>query len=137
MSTTLDHHMESPEFRRLLAEEGFVNEVMERICDWMEAEGVSRAELARRLDTSKANVTQMLRGRNIGLKTLAAVVHVLEGAPEFRILSSVVVEAKPTQMAHLVVYEGGAGQPWRRAAGTSPYTWREETPMQRCYGGIG
>jgi ribosome-binding protein aMBF1 (putative translation factor) len=67
------------DFERIYAEEGLVIEVMEQIAGWMEDHQISRAELARRLGTSPANITQMLRGRNISLRTLASTVHVMGG----------------------------------------------------------
>jgi len=48
------------------------------VCTAMELRGVNRTELATRLDSSKAHVTQVLRGnRNLTLKTLADVFHAL------------------------------------------------------------
>ena len=88
MKTTIETNLQDPEFRRHFAEEGFVVECMERVCEWMEREDVTRAELARRLGTTPANVTQMLSGRNVSLRTLASVAHVLGGVPEFRIIGA-------------------------------------------------
>lgn len=67
------------DFERIYAEEGLVMEVMEQLAGWMEDHQISRAELARRLGTSPANITQLLRGRNISLRTLASTVHVMGG----------------------------------------------------------
>lgn len=85
MTSTLDRYLESPEFQRLYAEEGFVNEALERVCVWMNEQQVTRAELARRLGTSRSNVTQMLNGRNVSLRTLAAAIHVMGGKPRLEI----------------------------------------------------
>jgi len=85
MTTTVERHLDHPEFARTYAEESFIIDVLERLSEWMERQGVSRAELARRLGTSRANVTQMLAGRNVSARTLAAAVHVLGGIPEFGI----------------------------------------------------
>lgn len=79
MSETVSPLENNPEYERLLAEEGLVLEALEALCAFMEQQGVTRAELARRLGTSRANVTQLLRGRNVTLRTLAAAVHVLGG----------------------------------------------------------
>jgi predicted transcriptional regulator len=69
----------------LAAEEGLVIDVLEHICERMEELGVTRAELARRLGTSPAYVTQVLRGTNITLRTLARIVHHLDGHVVVRI----------------------------------------------------
>jgi hypothetical protein len=66
-------------YERIYAEEGLLMDVMEQLAGWMEHHQISRAELARRLGTSPANITQMLRGRNISLRTLASTVHVMGG----------------------------------------------------------
>ena len=86
MQTTLDTLSRDDEFRREFAEESFVLDCLEKVCAWMEREGVSRAELAKRLGTSRANVTQMLRGRNVSLRTIAGVAYVLGGVPTFEIV---------------------------------------------------
>lgn len=65
---------------RIFAEESLVIDVMDRLAGWMADHNITRADLARRLGTSPANVTQMLRGRNVSLRTLAAAVHVMGGA---------------------------------------------------------
>jgi hypothetical protein len=78
----LDH---DPLKERIFAEESLVIDVMDRLAGWMSDHNITRAELARRLGTSPANVTQMLRGRNVSLRTLAAAVHVMGGAVHFMI----------------------------------------------------
>jgi transcriptional regulator with XRE-family HTH domain len=51
--------------------EGAILEFTEELCRLMESQGVSRAELARRLDTSPAYVTKILRGTsNFTLETM-------------------------------------------------------------------
>jgi transcriptional regulator with XRE-family HTH domain len=74
-----------PVKERIFAEESLVVDVMDRLAGWMTDHNITRAELARRLGTSPANVTQMLRGRNVSLRTLAAAVHVMGGAVDFTI----------------------------------------------------
>ena len=75
-----------PVKERIFAEESLVVDVMDRLAGWMSDNNITRAELARRLGTSPANVTQMLRGRNVSLRTLAAAVHVMGGAVDFTIV---------------------------------------------------
>lgn len=63
---------------RVLERERVWVEATENICRLMDTEQVSRAELARRLDVSRATVTQMLSGeRNLTLGTLADAFFVL------------------------------------------------------------
>ena len=58
----------------------------EEICLAMEREKISRAELARRLGTSPAYVTKVLRGKaNFTLATLARIAYALEGEFKFRL----------------------------------------------------
>ena len=67
-----------PEYQRLLAEETLILEATERIVALLEAENVSRQELAERLGKSKGFVSQLLSGdRNMTLRTLASLGYVL------------------------------------------------------------
>lgn len=76
--TRFDRLMEDPEFRRLYAVEGLVTEAAEFVARLMERQGVSKAELARRLGKSRAYVTQLLRGStNLTVRTLAEVAYAL------------------------------------------------------------
>ena len=95
METAYEQAIQDPSTARLVAEEAFVIDVLERICEFMEREEISRAELARRLGTSKANVTQMLRGRNVGVKTVAAAIHVMGGVPTLHIGKPIPQPAAP------------------------------------------
>ncbi len=62
---------EAPEERVALERERVILDVTEMICALMEQQGVSRAEFAKRLGTSKSNLTQLLDGqRNMTLKTV-------------------------------------------------------------------
>ncbi|MCB9745677.1 MAG: helix-turn-helix transcriptional regulator [Alphaproteobacteria bacterium] len=85
MTTALEQHLKDEAFRRVYAEEAFVVDITEAICAWMDQEGVSRAELARRLGTSRSAVTQLLSGRNVSVRKLASIVHALGGEPVFSI----------------------------------------------------
>ena len=84
MSQTLTEKLTStPEGMRLFQQERVIMEVTELICALMEEEHVFKADLAKRLNTSKANVTQMLDGRrNMTIRTVSDVLfhlgHVLE-----------------------------------------------------------
>jgi len=76
--THFEQLMENPEFRRLYAIEGLVTEAGEFIARLMEQQGVSKAELARRLGRSRAYVTRLLSGSaNMTVRTLAEVAYAL------------------------------------------------------------
>ena len=58
--------------QRLLEQESLILEATELLSRLLESEGITRAELARRLGKSKAYITQLLRGSsNLTLRTLA------------------------------------------------------------------
>src|SRR5258708_8252338 len=71
--------MEDPEFRRLLSVEALVAEASEVIARLLAEQNVSKADLARRLNKSRAWVTQLLSGKtNMTVRTLAEVVYALD-----------------------------------------------------------
>ncbi len=66
--------------------EGLLWDVTEAIARAMDRRGITRAELARRLGTTPANITQLLRGRrNMTLKSLARVAAALGVEPEIKL----------------------------------------------------
>jgi transcriptional regulator with XRE-family HTH domain len=74
----LDDISSSPERMKDFQRERLALEITELICQIMEAEGVSRAELATRLGKSRAYVTKLLGGNtNMTIKTLSDVFHAL------------------------------------------------------------
>ena len=76
--TQFEQLMESPEFRKLYAIEGLITEAGEFIARLMQEQGVTKAELARRLGKSRAYITQMLSGSaNLTVRTLAEVAYAL------------------------------------------------------------
>ena len=80
MKTQHEVLMENPEFRKLLSIESLVAEASEVIAKLMAKRNVSKADLARRLNKSRAWVTQLLSGKtNMTVRTLAEVVHALNG----------------------------------------------------------
>lgn len=79
MKTQHEVLMEDPEFRRLLSIEALVAEASEVIARLMAEQNVSKADLARRLNKSRAWVTQLLSGKaNMTVRTLAEVVYALD-----------------------------------------------------------
>jgi len=79
MKTQHEILMEDPEFRRLLTIEALVTEASEIIARLMAEQDVSKADLARKLNKSRAWVTQLLSGKaNMTVRTLAEVVYALD-----------------------------------------------------------
>jgi transcriptional regulator with XRE-family HTH domain len=76
--TLMDKYLEDPEFAKLMAQGDLIMEVTETLCELLEKEKVSRKELAERLGKSKGFVSQLLNGgRNLTLRTVADILHVL------------------------------------------------------------
>src|SRR4030066_2380077 len=76
--TLLEKYLDDPEFARLMAQGDLIMEVTETLCELLEKEKVSRKELAERLGKSKGFVSQLLNGgRNLTLRTVADILHVL------------------------------------------------------------
>jgi len=76
--SVINDDMHDPEFRRLLAQEELILEVTEVLCGLLEEEKLSRKELADRLGKTKGFVSQLLNGgRNLTLRTVADILHVL------------------------------------------------------------
>ena len=74
----LEKYMEDPEVARLVVQGELIMEVTETLCELMEKEKISRKELADRLGKSKGFVSQLLNGgRNLTLRTVADILHVL------------------------------------------------------------
>ncbi len=77
--TLMDKYLEDPEFAKLMAQGDLIMEVTETICELLEKEKVSRKELAERLGKTKGFVSQLLNGgRNLTLRTVADILHVLD-----------------------------------------------------------
>jgi transcriptional regulator with XRE-family HTH domain len=78
MANSVIDDMNDPEFRKLLAREELILEVTETICNILDSEHISRKELADRLGKSKGFISQLLNGgRNLTLRTVADILHVL------------------------------------------------------------
>ncbi len=66
------------EYERLLAEERLILDATEMVASLMADTGISRAELAKRINKTRGFVTQVLAGdRNMTLRTLAAICYAL------------------------------------------------------------
>jgi len=108
MKTVIEKKLANPEFARLYAEEKFVVDVLEAICGWMKEVGMSRADLARRLGTSRANVTKILNGRNVSLRTIASIAHSLKLKPKFT-LSRIIEETEGWHCSEVIYLDN-----WRK-----------------------
>jgi len=76
--TLMDKYLEDPEFAKLMAQGDLIMEVTETLCELLEKEKISRKELADRLGKSKGFISQLLNGgRNLTLRTVADILHVL------------------------------------------------------------
>ncbi len=72
----IERQTASPESRRLYEEERLILWATEAVAKAMANQGLTRAQLAGALGTSRPNVTQLLSGsRNMTLRTLAALAH--------------------------------------------------------------
>lgn len=73
------------EGNRLYQQERAILEVTELICQLMEEQRVSRADLAKRLGRTKGYITQLLDGRaNMTIRTISDVFTALESALHFQ-----------------------------------------------------
>lgn len=74
----LNEYVQDPEYKRLLAQGELIMEVTELLCQLLEKEGVSRQDLAKRLNKTKGFISQLLNGgRNLTLRTVADIVDAL------------------------------------------------------------
>ena len=79
MKTQHEILMQDPEFQKLLSIETLVVEASEMIARLMAEQNVNKANLAGRLNKSRAWVTQLLSGNaNMTVRTLAEVVYALD-----------------------------------------------------------
>jgi transcriptional regulator with XRE-family HTH domain len=70
--------LEAAERRPEYWEEGAILDFTEALYDAMQCQGVTRAELARRLGTSQAYITRVLSGNaNFTLRTMSKLAHAL------------------------------------------------------------
>ena len=100
MKTQHERLMENPEYRKLFAMEGLVTDAAELVARLMAEAGVNKAELARRLGTSRARVTQLLGGEtNMTVRTLAELAFALGAEVKLDARSVLAVTAKTARGA--------------------------------------
>ena len=74
------NYMDNPRIRKRM----FRNEVSKRIFDAMNLKGFNKADLARALETSPSNISQILNGdRNLTLDKLCEISMALDMVPSF------------------------------------------------------
>ena len=77
-------HAQNP---KLFAQEGLLVDACEEIWHVMNKQGVTKAELAKRIGCSRAHVTMVLNGtRNMTLRTLADLAGALGYQPKIRLV---------------------------------------------------
>ena len=125
--------------RRLLREEELILEVTEAVIAVMQEEGISKAQLAKRLGKTKGFISQLLSGgRNLTLRTLAGLVDALGyrvtiTVSKDRDSRSVGSESPDLRVINIESWSS----PW-----TQPPVWRESSasmPLQASadeYGGM-
>lgn len=78
MRTLFEREMQDEQTARLFAQEQLIEEATELIAATMHRQGIPKSELAHRIGTSKANVTQLLAGsRNMTLRTFADLMYAM------------------------------------------------------------
>jgi len=86
MVNLLEKLMTSDEDKRLYAEEGFILDCTERVCELMKQKNISQTELANRMGVKKSNVSRMLDGhRNLTIRTLAHMLFVLDSEARIQV----------------------------------------------------
>lgn len=76
--TLIDVLTQTPEDKRLFAQEEAILDFTELVCEIMNRDGVSRSELASRLGKSKGYVSQLLAGEsNMTIRTMSDLMHAL------------------------------------------------------------
>ncbi len=74
----IEKYLQDKQIARLLDQEELILQVTEMLCGLLAKEQITRQELAARLGKSKGFVSQLLNGgRNLTLRTLADILHVL------------------------------------------------------------
>ncbi len=67
----------------------YQNDISDKIAAFMEEHSISKVELARRLKTSRAYITKVLRGNaNMTMKTFVSLLFALEAKPDTKIISN-------------------------------------------------
>jgi transcriptional regulator with XRE-family HTH domain len=130
MITKYDELMTDPEFRKEMAIETLVAEAAELVAQLMAEQNLSKADLARRLNKSRAWVTQLLSGNaNMTVRTLAEVTYTLGAEIKLQSQSFAKSSASPDRgtwkpiqgdMGYYVLHTGNGLFELLAAASTTP-----------------
>jgi len=102
MTTYESFRSASVQNRHLLRQEELILEVTEALSEAMIRQGISKAELARRLGKTKGFVSQILAGgRNLTLRTIADVADTLECQVRVQVLSQ--TDAKSMEIGKILM----------------------------------
>lgn len=89
MDSYVDKLLKDLDQRRLLAQDRFIVEIVARLCEYMERNNISRAELARKVGKDRSFVSQVLSGeRNFQVRTLADMIYALGADLQFSLAES-------------------------------------------------
>ena len=129
--TLIEQLTQTPEGLRLYQQERAIQEATDLICEVMEEEGVSRAELARRLGKTKGYITQLLDGRtNMTVRTLSDVFGVLDRVVHFQDAPlAVMVQAAPLLSISKELRWGVTIPPWQDQMSIYPGVTFSAGPM--------
>ena len=129
--TLIEQLTRTPEGMRLYQQERAIQEATDLICEVMEEEGVSRAELARRLGKTKGYITQLLDGRtNMTVRTLSDVFGVLDRVVHFQDAPlAVMVQAAPLLSISKGLRWGVTTPPWQDQMSIYPGVTPSTGPM--------
>jgi transcriptional regulator with XRE-family HTH domain len=83
--TLIEKLTKTPDGMRLYQQERAIQELTDLVCELMDEQHVTRADLARRLGKTPGYITQLLDGRaNMTIRTIADVLHALNRALHFQ-----------------------------------------------------
>lgn len=119
-----DRMTRTPGEMRLFQQERAIMEVTELISGLMDEHGMTKADLARELGTSKANISQMLGGRrNMTVRTISDVLFLLDSALEVSAAS-----ISEVMNAELQKWQCTAYYPMPRSAGAMAWNMQNIVP---------
>jgi len=77
MESYLDKQLKNPEFAKVYAEEGLINDFTELLATEMKKQGLTKKSFAKKLGVSERNVTRVLQGYKVSLRKAARMAHAL------------------------------------------------------------
>jgi transcriptional regulator with XRE-family HTH domain len=130
MTTKYDELMSDPEFRKMMAVETLVASASEEIARLMNAQKLTKADVARRLGKSRAWVTQLLNGSaNMTVRTLAEVTFALGGEVKLQIQPQTSVAESTQKGQWREISTGGPAQMYRLEADRTRFRPADELPQ--------